>query len=140
MNAFAQVFQAFSLELQSRICAMLESFEPTARFAARDWQRPQGHRLQGGGSMRIMRGEIFEKAGVNVSHVWGTFAPEMASQMPGAQESGGRFTACGLSLVVHPFNPYVPTAHLNVRYLHTSRGWFGGGADLTPTFPFEEDT
>ena len=140
MNEFAQDFQAFALELQSRICAMLESFEPTARFEAREWQRPQGHRLQGGGSMRIMRGEVFEKVGVNVSHVWGTFAPQLIGQIPGAAESDGRFVACGLSLVAHPFNPYVPTVHMNLRYLSTSREWFGGGTDLTPTFPFEEDT
>jgi coproporphyrinogen III oxidase len=87
-----------------------------------------------------MRGTVFEKAGVNVSNVWGTFTPQMLSQVPGAQESAGRFSACGLSLVIHPFNPYMPISHMNVRYLHTSRGWFGGGADLTPTFPFEEDT
>lgn len=140
MNEFARAFQASSLELQSRICVMLESFEPTARFEARDWQRPKGHRLQGGGSTRILRGEVFEKVGVNVSHVWGTFAPQLIGQIPGAAESEGRFVACGISLVAHPFNPYVPTVHLNLRYLSTSREWFGGGTDLTPTFPFEEDT
>lgn len=140
MSDFAQVFQAFVTELQARICTMFESFEPATRFEAREWQRPEGHRLQGGGSMRIMRGAVFEKVGVNVSHVWGTFAPQLIGQIPGAAESEGKFVASGLSLVAHPFNPYVPTVHLNLRYLCTSRAWFGGGTDLTPTFPYEEDT
>lgn len=140
MNEFADAFHAYVLDLQARLCAMFESFENTSRFEARQWQRPEGHRLQGGGSMRLMRGEVFEKVGVNVSHVWGAFSRDLRSQIPGAEESDGRFIACGLSLVAHPFNPYVPTAHMNLRYLQTSRAWFGGGADLTPTFPFDEDT
>ncbi len=140
MSEFAKVFHDYALDLQARICAMLESFETSSRFEAKDWSRPAGHRLQGGGAMRVMRGKTFEKAGVNVSHVWGTFSPQLLSQIPGAAESEGRFVACGLSLVVHPYNPYVPTVHMNVRYLSTSRGWFGGGTDLTPAFPFEEDT
>jgi coproporphyrinogen III oxidase len=140
LTEFAQTFHSYALDLQARLCAMFESFEKASRFEARTWQRPQGHRLQGGGSMRLMRGEVFEKVGVNVSHVWGTFAPQLHAQIPGADASGGRFAASGLSLVAHPFNPYVPTVHMNVRYLHTSRGWFGGGSDLTPTFPFAEDT
>lgn len=139
-EAFARTFHEHMLDLQGRICAMLESFERESRFAARQWQRPQGHRLQGGGAMRLMRGETFEKVGVNVSHVWGRFAPNVVDQIPGAAESDGRFVACGISLVAHPFNPYVPTVHMNLRYLSTSRAWFGGGTDLTPTFPFEEDT
>ena len=127
-------------DLQGRICAAFEAFEPTARFEPRRWSRPSGHRLEGGGESRLMRGTVFEKVGVNFSHVWGTFSEQARAQMPGAAESDGRFLACGLSLVAHMRNPYVPTVHLNLRYLHTSRGWFGGGSDLTPTFPFEEDT
>jgi coproporphyrinogen III oxidase len=140
MTDFARTFHEHALNLQDRLCALFESFEARARFENREWQRPEGHRLQGGGRSRLIRGETFEKAGVNVSHVWGTFSPQMLSQVPGAAESAGHFVACGLSLVIHPFNPYVPIAHMNVRYLHTSRGWFGGGADLTPTFPIDEDT
>jgi len=87
-----------------------------------------------------MRGEVFEKVGVNVSHVWGVLLPAAHGQVAGAQESEGRFVACGLSLVAHMWNPYVPAVHLNLRYLSTSRAWFGGGSDLTPTFPFTEDT
>jgi coproporphyrinogen III oxidase len=127
-------------DLQGRICAAFESFEPTHRFEAKNWRRPEGHRLQGGGDMRVMRGDVFEKVGVNVSHVWGALDPKFRDQIPGAQESEGKFVACGISLVAHMTNPYVPAVHMNLRYLHTSRGWFGGGSDLTPTFPFDEDT
>ena len=87
-----------------------------------------------------MRGEVFEKVGVNVSHVWGTLPQEAWGQVNGAHESQGSFTACGLSLVAHMRNPYVPAVHLNLRYLATRCAWFGGGSDLTPTFPFDEDT
>jgi coproporphyrinogen III oxidase len=127
-------------DLQSRICAAFEAFEPTHRFEEKSWRRPPGHRLQGGGDMRTMRGDVFEKVGVNVSHVWGSFEPKFRDQIPGAVESEGKFVACGISLVAHMTNPYVPAVHMNLRYLHTSKGWFGGGSDLTPTFPFDADT
>src|SRR5262249_45123306 len=104
------------------------------------WSKPEGHRLRGGGESRLMRGAVFEKVGINVSHVWGVLAPEAHAQVAGARESAGRFAACGISLVAHMANPYVPAMHMNLRYLCTSRAWFGGGADLTPTFPIEEDT
>lgn len=137
---FAPAAAAYFRELQKQICAAFEAFEGTARFEPRSWSKPAGHRLQGGGESRLMRGAVFEKVGVNVSHVWGTLAPQSRSQMAGAEESGGRFVATGISLVAHMANPYVPTVHLNLRFMGTSRGWFGGGSDLTPTFPFEEDT
>ncbi len=137
---FAQTAAAYFRDLQSRICAAFEAFEPAARFETRKWSKPEGHRLQGGGESRLMRGAVFEKVGVNVSHVWGVFSPQARAQIPGAAESDGRFVACGISLVAHMVNPYVPAVHMNVRYLRTSRAWFGGGSDLTPTFPFAEDT
>ena len=136
----AQAAAAYFRDLQARICSAFESLEEGGRFTDRPWSRPAGHRLQGGGVMRLMRASVFEKVGVNVSHVWGTLAPQFKAQIPGAQESDGRFQACGISLVAHPYNPHVPTVHMNVRYLATSRAWFGGGSDLTPTFPFDEDT
>jgi coproporphyrinogen III oxidase len=139
-ESFAGTATAFFRDLQSRICTAFEAFEPTTRFAARSWTKPAGHRLQGGGESRLMRGSVFEKVGVNVSHVWGVLPPEAHAQVSGAAESGGKFIACGISLVTHMTNPYVPTVHMNLRFLSTSRSWFGGGADLTPTFPFDDDT
>jgi coproporphyrinogen III oxidase len=137
---FAREASAYFRDLQARLVAAFEAFEPVQRFAARSWSKPEGHRLQGGGESRLMRGAVFEKVGVNVSHVWGVFPQESRAQVAGAAESDGRFSACGISLVAHMANPYVPIVHLNLRYLTTSRTWFGGGADLTPTFPFAEDT
>lgn len=137
---FANVATAHFKDLQSRLCAAFEEFEPTCRFTARSWTRPEGHPLQGGGESRLMRGEVFEKVGVNVSHVHGVLATEARGQVAGAKESDGRFVACGISLVAHMANPYVPAVHMNLRYLSTSRAWFGGGSDLTPTFPFAQDT
>ncbi len=137
---FAPQAADYFRELQNQICAAFEAFEPSARFETRSWSKPEGHRLKGGGRSRLMRGEVFEKVGVNLSHVWGTLAREAWGQISGALESEGRFLATGISLVSHMTNPYVPTVHMNLRFLATSRCWFGGGADLTPTFPFEEDT
>jgi len=136
----AEAAAAYFRDLQTRICSAFEGLEVNGRFTDRAWSRPPGHRLQGGGLMRLMRARVFEKVGVNVSHVWGTLAPELKAQIPGAEESQGRFTACGISLVAHPYNPHVPTVHMNLRYLATSRAWFGGGSDLTPTFPDAGDT
>jgi len=139
-EGFAATATAYFHDLQQRVCTAFEAFEPQARFAARSWTKPPGHRLQGGGESRLMRGAVFEKVGVNVSHVWGVLPPEARAQVAGADASDGQFTACGISLVAHMVNPYVPAVHMNLRYLSTSRAWFGGGSDLTPTFPFEEDT
>jgi len=137
---FAATATAYFRDLQQRVCAAFEALEPSGRFEARSWAKPPGHRLQGGGESRVMRAEVFEKVGVNVSHVWGVLEPQARPQVAGAQDSDGRFSACGLSLVAHMRNPYVPAVHMNLRYLATSRAWFGGGSDLTPTFAFEEDT
>src|SRR5438309_11531238 len=87
-----------------------------------------------------MRRDVVETVGVNDSHVWGVLAHEAHAQVAGAQEYEGRFVACGISMVAHMVNPYVPAVHMNLRYLSTSRAWFGGGSDLTPTFAFAQDT
>jgi len=137
---FAASATAYFHDLQRRICAAFEAFEPQARFSVRSWSKPAGHRLQGGGESRLMRGAVFEKVGVNVSHVWGVLPPEARGQVSGSEASEGRFSACGISLVAHMMNPHVPAVHMNLRYLSTSRAWFGGGSDLTPTFPVAEDS
>jgi len=121
-------------DLQDRIVAALEELDGGARFRQDFWQRPGG----GGGRTRVLaEGAVFEKAGVNFSDVYGQMSEEFASQLPGA---GREFTACGISLVLHPRNPMVPTVHANFRFLTKGeRQWFGGGADLTPYYPYRED-
>jgi coproporphyrinogen III oxidase len=131
-------------QLQDNICAALEAADGAALFVEDKWERPEG----GGGKTRVIaNGNVFEKGGVNTSVVEGKINPAMmqALQIPAAGE-GGSWFACGLSLVIHPINPFVPTTHANWRYfeLYDSSGalidsWFGGGADLTPYYLFEED-
>src|SRR5438874_2094987 len=133
MNGQARAVAYFQ-DLQDRVCAALEKLDGRAAFREDTWQRAGG----GGGRTRVLsNGAVFEKAGVNFSEVEGELAPEFASQIPG---EGLRFTATGISLVLHPRSPLVPTVHANFRYLTKgSRWWFGGGADLTPYYPYRED-
>ncbi|MCI0379535.1 MAG: oxygen-dependent coproporphyrinogen oxidase [Gemmataceae bacterium] len=120
--------------LQDRICAGLEHVDGTGVFHTDDWQREGG----GGGRTRVLaEGGVFEKAGVNFSMVHGDMSPEFAKQLPG---EGTTFEATGVSLVLHPRSPMIPTVHANFRFLvKGDKSWFGGGADLTPYYPFRED-
>ncbi|QYJ97575.1 oxygen-dependent coproporphyrinogen oxidase [Shewanella alkalitolerans] len=141
MKPDATQVKAFLLDLQQRICEGLEQLDGEAKFVADSWEREEG----GGGTSRVLtKGKVFEQAGVNFSHVTGAAMP--ASATAHRPELAGRsFEAMGVSLVIHPNNPYVPTTHANVRFFIAEKEgadpvwWFGGGFDLTPYYPFEED-
>ena len=130
--------------LRDRICAAFEGIEreagSDAAFTYLPWERSDPDGAPGGGGVRgVMKGRVFEKVGVNVSTVGGRFSPEFAATMHGAGEDPS-FFATGISLVAHMANPHVPAVHMNTRFLCTARRWFGGGADLNPPIPYEEDT
>jgi coproporphyrinogen III oxidase len=131
-------------DLRSRICAAFEAIEreagSDAAFEFLPWERPDDAGDEGGGGVRgVMKGKVFQKVGVNVSTVGGRFNPEFAKTIHGAEEDPS-FFATGISLVAHMANPHVPAVHMNTRYLVTQKAWFGGGADLNPPIPYEEDT
>lgn len=133
--------KTYLLSLQNNICGELEEVDTRARFQEDSWERRQG----GGGISRVLeRGAVFEKAGVNFSHVHGDKLPPSAS-VNRPEVAGRSFQAMGVSAVIHPDNPFVPVSHMNVRFFIAEKPgaapvwWFGGGFDLTPCYGFEED-
>ncbi|TRW48773.1 oxygen-dependent coproporphyrinogen oxidase [Aliidiomarina halalkaliphila] len=140
-HQYLEQVKAYLQDLQDRICADLEAVDGEGHFREDAWTREQG----GGGRSRVLRhGVVIEQGGVNYSHVFGESMP--ASATAHRPELAGRsFNACGVSLVIHPRNPYVPTSHANVRFFIAEKEgeapvwWFGGGFDLTPFYPFDDD-
>jgi coproporphyrinogen III oxidase len=144
-SAQTEQARAWFESLRDDICAAFEAIEreagSDAKFEYIAWDRETESDEHGGGGVRgVMKGKVFEKVGVNVSTVSGDFAPGFADTINGASESNPGFTATGISLVAHMANPHVPAVHMNTRFLTTSKAWFGGGADLNPPIPYEEDT
>lgn len=136
--------QTWFAELRDSICAEFEKIESEAgsnsRFDYIPWDRSNPDGSPGGGGVQgLMKGEVFEKVGVNISTVDGTFSEEFAKSIHGA-ENNPQFFATGISLVAHMKNPHVPAVHMNTRFLCTTKRWFGGGADLNPPLEYEEDT
>ncbi|MEW8052545.1 MAG: oxygen-dependent coproporphyrinogen oxidase [Candidatus Thiodiazotropha sp.] len=140
-----QQVKAYLLQLQQTICCALEEEDGKARFFQDSWQREPAAHLGGGGISAVLReGSVFEQAGVNFSHVTGDQLPGSATAHR-AELAGRAFEAMGVSLVIHPNNPYVPTSHANVRFFIAEKAdetpvwWFGGGFDLTPYYGDDDD-
>lgn len=134
-----QMFQS----VQQQFIATLESVEQRINqenhtFKRKTWQRSE--KPNDGGTMAVMHGHVFEKVGVNFSNVQGTFSPEFADRILGVDAKNRDFWASGVSFVAHPRNPFAPIGHMNIRAIETTESWFGGGSDLTPAIPFNEDT
>ena len=146
--------EAWFVSLRDSICAEFEAIEreagSDAKFEYTPWEREAVETGQspsasdcgetGGGTRGLIQGKVFDKAGANISTVRGAFSKEFAGGINGASPEQPGFTATGISLVAHMANPHVPAVHMNTRFLTTTKAWFGGGADLNPPIPYEEDT
>lgn len=136
-----KITSAWFKNLRNQICAEFEKIEVEfgaenpGKFLRKNWDREGG----GGGEMSLMKGNVFEKVGVNFSEVHGEFSEEFAAQIPGC-EKNRKFWASGISLVAHMKSPLVPAVHMNTRFICTEKNWFGGGADLNPIFEVAADT
>ncbi len=132
-------------KLQNKICNELELIEKVNansknKFTKEIWLRDKnGSKDLGGGEMRILRGDVFEKAGVNISTVFGKLSDKLIGKIPGT-EANNEFWASGISLVIHPLSPKVPAIHMNTRFIVTKKAWFGGGIDITPTDKESKDS
>lgn len=156
MTAYTQehkdIAAAWFKTLRDRICAEFEKIEteltgtakaslPAGTFERKQWERKNEDGTPGGGGeMSLMHGRVFEKVGVNISTVHGQFSETFRNQIPGADSNGGAFWASGISLVAHMQSPHIPAIHMNTRMIVTSKGWFGGGTDLNPVLPNDQDT
>lgn len=151
-NEQKQKAAAWFKALRDAICAEFEAIEQEyadknpevaatmGKFERTNWERPDLKENEGGGgTMSVMKGNVFEKVGVNISTVHGFFSEDFRKQIPGAAETGA-FWASGISLVAHMKNPHVPAVHMNTRHIVTEKSWFGGGADLNPSHPNDADT
>ncbi len=150
-NPFTARAQHWFESLRDSICAEFEAIEreagSDASFEYTPWQRSAvdevdgaGGGETGGGTRGLIKGKVFEKAGVNVSTVHGALSKDFAGSVNGASADNRAFSATGISLVAHMANPHVPAVHMNTRFLTTTKAWFGGGADLNPPLPYDEDT
>ncbi|MEW5838955.1 MAG: oxygen-dependent coproporphyrinogen oxidase [Pseudomonadota bacterium] len=144
-KTMSDAVRSYLLDLQQRICSAIEQADGQATFLHDDWTRPEGGHLSGDGKTRVLsEGAVFEQAGINFSHVKGASLPPSATAHR-PELAGRSFEALGVSLVIHPRNPYVPTSHANVRFfIAEAEGqepvwWFGGGFDLTPYYGNDED-
>ena len=139
---------AWFTQLRDAICAEFEAIEreagSDAAFQYTPWQRSEvegeAGGETGGGTRGLIKGKVFEKAGVNISTVRGGLAKDFAGTINGASAENNAFSATGISLVAHMANPHVPAVHMNTRFLTTTKAWFGGGGDLNPPIPYDEDT
>ena len=134
-NEICQEFEKIEQEFLSKNDNKSKITISQPNFTKKQWNRPEG----GGGEMSMMKGNVFEKVGVNISTVFGNFSEEFRQQIPGTENSP-KFWASGISLVAHMHSPLVPAIHMNTRFIATQKNWFGGGSDLNPAIEFDDDT